>query len=356
MIPSTPGTSVTLSRKVFSLTAFLLAFSLSISTAIADDASSVLEPIVLTGLLPEDPPAEESEPADGPCLPFITIEGCGGQFSVMTAYIVNPAKPGELLGKPSVNFIHVDLNHGKHLDSFAITQAIGDRLELGYAFNTLDAGDTYEDINDLLGGMGLPRTVSGHSQRLHIFNARYMLIKEGGFDQAWIPAVTAGVHYKINQDIDDLGDDFIAAGLGDFLADQIHVKDDSGFDVTITASKMLTCFPRPVILSAGARSTEAAHVGFFGFTDRRKIVGEFAACVLLSDKLGVGVEYRMKPDTFDIPAGTSGVLLEEDDWWTLEAGYLVNSNLSVSLGYGHFGHLFTHTGNRGFGVAVKYEF
>lgn len=356
----------TVCNNTYLLSALLLAFSLTAAPAFPEeggglrsDSSSLLEPIVLSAILPDGTaPAEEpaEEAAEGPCLPLITIEGSGGQFAVMTAYITNPAKPGEVFGKPSVNFIHVDLNHGKHLESFAITETLWDRVELGYAFTTFDVGDTFEDFNSLLTGLGAPATLNGHSVRMHNFNARYQFIKEGDFDLKWMPAVTAGIHYKVNEDIDDMRDNLNDAGLMNFMKNQMHITKNTGLDVSLVASKMLTCLPRPMIVSAGARSTKSAHAGFLGFTDHRRIVGEFACCMLITDKLVVGAEYRQKPDSYDIPAGTGNVLEEEDDWWTVEAGYLVNSNFSVAVGYGHFGHLFNHTGNRALGVALKYEF
>ena len=313
---------------------------------------------------PSEPPAgadadEDSGAPEGrepPCLPFHTIEGQGGQFSVMTGYIVNAAPPGEILGLPSFGYIHVDLNHGKHLESFTFTEALWDRVELGYAYDTFDVGDTYEDFNTLLQGFGAgPGTVGGHSIRMHVLNARIQIFKEGEFDLPWMPALTAGAHYKRNEDIEDVGEaiDTVVPG---FMKDAVGIVDDDGWDFTLAASKMLTFLPHPVILTGVARSTEAAHIGFLGFTNDRTIVGEFAVCTLLTDKIAVGAEYRMKPSKYDTPPGTEGLLDQEDDWWTLEAGYLIDTHLSVSVGYGHFGQLLNHSANRGFGLAVKYEF
>jgi len=311
-----------------------------------------MDPSFAAGDTMEAREEQEAVRAEGPCLPLHTVEGNGGHFSVMTAYITNPAAPGELLGKPSLGFIHVDLNHGKHLEAFTITETLLDRFELGYAYNVLDVGDLYEDFNNLL---GTPGAIGGHAIHMHNFNARVQIFKEGEFDQSWLPAITVGAHYKINDDLDDVEADMDAVVPG-FFRNTVGIKDDSGVDYTLFASKMLTFLPRPLIVSLGARSTEAAHIGLLGFTGHRQIVAEGGLCFMATDNLVFAAEYRQKPNTYDTPPGTEDVLAQEDDWWTVDAGYLVNSQLSLAVGYGHFGHLLNHTANRGFGVAIKYEF
>ena len=46
----------------------------------------------------------------------------------------------------------------------------------------------------------------------------------------------------------------------------------------------------------------------------------------------------------------------EDDWWTIDAAYVVNKHLTVAAGYGHFGDVLNHEANNAWGLTVKYEF
>ena len=87
------------------------------------------------------------------------------------------------------------------------------------------------------------------------------MLKEGEFDQKWIPALTAGVHYKNNQGIGEINNQ-----LGGAL-NSIGLKHSDGEDFTLYASKLLTFLPRPVLLEAGGRATKGAWNGLAGFTD-----------------------------------------------------------------------------------------
>ena len=49
-------------------------------------------------------PAKADKPAP---LPLHQIEGNGGIFSTLSAYIVNPPRDGEPVGRPSVGFAYV---------------------------------------------------------------------------------------------------------------------------------------------------------------------------------------------------------------------------------------------------------
>jgi hypothetical protein len=174
-----------------------------------------------------------------------------------------------------------------------------------------------------------------------------LLVKDGDFGQSWVPAITAGVHYKYNDSVEDMDDK-----LGGTLR-SIGIKDNDGVDFTLYATKMVTVLPRPVLVSAGMRSTEAAHIGLLGFTNERTIVGEGSICVFVTDRLILAGEYRQKPDEYDeIPGLVNG----EEDWWTLCAAYIINDRMTVGAGYGHFGQVLNHEANGAWGVKFKVEF
>ena len=279
---------------------------------------------------------------ESPPLPLHGIEGMGGVFSTYSAYLVNPAKPGKVFGLPSAGLTHVHLGNGRHLEAFTLTETLWDRVELGYAWNRLDIGDLPQEVEQVTG-----LEIEEDSVDLHHFNARIQLIKEGNFDQPWLPALTLGCHYKTNQDIDSIDDDL------EGTLDSIGIKDDDGLDFTLYASKMVTALPRPVLFNLGLRSTEAAHLGLLGFTNERELLFEGNVVVFVTDQLGMSVEYRQKPDEYDeIP----GLVEEEEDWFTICGCYVVNEHFSISGGYGNFGDVLNHQANNSWGVKFKWEF
>ena len=46
----------------------------------------------------------------------------------------------------------------------------------------------------------------------------------------------------------------------------------------------------------------------------------------------------------------------EDDWWTIDAAYVVNKHLTLAVGYGHFGAVLNHESNGVWGITTKWEF
>jgi len=285
--------------------------------------------------------AEEQQKTPPP-LPFHSVEGMGGAFATSSAYLVNPAKEGEVFGLPSVGGMYVHLGNGRQLLALTVTETLWNRVELGYGWDNFDMGDLPQDIE-----RATAVRIGNRSVDLHNFNARLSLTKDGDFDQAWMPAITVGAHYKYNDTIEDIDDD-----LGGTLTG-IGIEDDDGFDFTLSATKMITALPRPVIVSATLRSTEGAHIGLLGFTGERELVVEGSICALVTDRLILAAEYRQKPDEYDeIPGLVGG----EDDWWTLCAGYIVNDHMTIAGGYANFGTVLNHEADSSWGVALKYEF
>jgi hypothetical protein len=181
---------------------------------------------------------------------------------------------------------------------------------------------------------------------MHNLNARLMLLKEGEFGQSWLPAVTLGVHYKNNATIDDIDRE-----LGGTLT-SIGIADSDGMDYTLYATKMLTFLPKPIIVTAGLRSTEAAHIGLLGFTDERNIVLEGSICAFVAQNVIIGAEYRQKPNEY---TPVTDLIGPEDDWLTFDVGYIVNSHMTIAAGYARFGEVLNHEANQSFGLALKWE-
>lgn len=182
---------------------------------------------------------------------------------------------------------------------------------------------------------------------MHHFNARLNLLQEGEWDQAWLPAVTVGVHYKYNEDIHD-----IDRRLGGALKG-IGVNDNDGLDFTLTATKPVGVLGRSVLVSAGTRVSRAAQLGLLGFTNNYHLTFEGSALMLLTDKIAVGAEYRQKADDLErIP----GVIENEDSWWDVHAAYIINDHMNIYATIGNAGAVLNHTDEPLFGLVFKYEF
>lgn len=281
----------------------------------------------------------------GPPLPLHTIEGNSGVFITSTAYMANPPEDGEVFGKPSFSTSAV-FGRSKDLQSFAVTENLWGRLEFGYAYERFGLGDWPKDVK-----AGAGATID-HHLGLHNFNLRTMVIKEGDFDCSWMPAITFGTHFKWSEGHTKLNND-----LGGLL-DTLGSDHNTGIEFTVVASKTITdLLPRPVILSAGLRNSDAIHTGLFGFAGERRTTFEGSVIAFLTDKLAFAAEYRQKPDLMNqFSAGGKHLVKAENDWWTLCLAYVVNDNMTISGGYANLGNLANHKEDNCWGIQLKYEF
>ena len=291
-----------------------------------------------------EPAKTEAVPAaeKGPPLPLHEIEGNGGIFSTLSAYLVNPPRNGEPLGRPSVGAAIVDLGNGRNLEALTLTESPWQRLELGYGYDRLDIGDLPQAIQNatLIG-------INEKGVELHNFNARLALLNEGEYGQDWLPALTFGAHYKVNTSVDDINREL----AGTLKA--IGIESNSGVDYTLYATKLFKNLPLPVLVNVGVRETEAAHLGLLGFTNHYSANFEGSVGVFLTDRLILAGEYRQKPNDYKaIP----GLIAAAQDWWTIDLAYVVSNHFTVALGYGHFGGVLNHDANSSIGVTIKNEF
>ena len=287
-------------------------------------------------------PAAKSEKP--PPLPLHQIEGNGGIFSTLSAYIVNPPRNGEPVGRPAVGFSYVDLGHGQDLEALTLTESPLSRLELGYGYENFNLGNLPLDVYKATSGA---LYLSETSVELHNFNARLQILKEGEFDQNWIPALTFGVHYKYNDSYNDINSE-----LGGTLK-AIGVSQNDGVDFTLYASKLFTQLPRPVLVELGGRATEGVWNGLLGFTDSYNFLFEGNVVVFVTDSIALAAEYRQQPTDYTAIPGLIG---KAGDWWTIDAAYVVNSHLTLAVGYGHFGTVLNNEANGVWGITTKWEF
>jgi hypothetical protein len=297
------------------------------------------------------PAAQAPADTKGAPLPLHQIEGNGGIFSTLSAYIVNPPRDGQAVGLPALGFAYINLGHDVDLEALTLTEAPFKRLELGYGWDHLSLGDLPLDLRNI----GLANYHADEVQ-LHNFNARLQLLTEGEFDQKWLPAVTAGAHYKYNDGIKEVRDE-VESGAGADLLGQAGLSRKQGVDYTLYASKMFTQLPRPVLLELGGRATEAVWDGLGGFTHSYSVVFEGNVVVFITGKLAVAAEYKEQPRNYRaINAGGGTPVGREGDWATLDAAYVINNHFTIAAGYGYFGNVLNHQADGVWGITTKYEF
>lgn len=297
--------------------------------------------LVMGAFLAPAAPAQE-EPADSP-FPLHTIEGVGGLVLTPVAYLVNPGPDGAVCGKPAFSVQYVMIGD-RDLQVVTASCTLWQRLELSYAFNRLALNDLDKDVRAAFPGVD----ITANEVYLHHFNARLNLIPEGAGDMSWVPAVTAGVHYKYNNDTDGLDRD-----LGGALTGLDYAR-NSGYDFTLTASKTLAdLLPRPVIISAGARASRAAQFGLLGFTDEHLVTFEGSVVVLVTDKLAIGAEYRQKGEAL---AEADGLINDEDSWWDVHVAYLIDGKTAVYAVIGSAGAVINHRNETFGGIVLKRTF
>ena len=224
-----------------------------------------------------------------------------------------------------------------NLEAFTSTESPFKRLELGYGWDRLGLGDLPQVL-------GIP----ADEVQLHNFNARFQILKEGEFDQKWIPALTAGVHYKYNDGISEVNRE-----VGGALANVAHIPNHDGVDYTLYASKLFTQLPRPVLLELGGRATKGVWEGLGGFTDNYNFVFEGNVVVFVTGNFALAAEYKQQPRNY---TAIGNVVRKEGDWWTIDAAYVVNNHLTLAAGYGHFGNVLNHAANGVWGITTKWEF
>ncbi len=281
----------------------------------------------------------------GPPLPTHNVEGNSGVFITSTAYLVNPPEEGEVFGLPSFSTSFAAIGE-KDFESFAVTENILGRIELGYALERLGLGDWPADVKTASG-----LHVDNHVF-VHNFNTRLMVIEEGGFDRNWVPAVTLGAHFKWNDGLTSLNRQLNG------LCDTLGADHNTGTEFTAVATRTITDWlPRPLIVSAGLRNGDAIHTGLMGFAGERRTTFEGSIIYFLTDRLLLAGEYRQKSDLLDQCTVNGRHLIKaENDWWDICLAYVVDDHLTVAVGYADFGNVFNHRENNVWAIQLKYEF
>ena len=199
------------------------------------------------------------------------VEGAAGGGIVPWALIAGYGTQDEIGATASSTYLELS---DFRLQSASVAVGLFDRVELSYARQRFDLGST----------------VPGRSIRQDIVGAKLRVIGDAVYDQdRWLPQIAVGLQYKHNLDYDG-------------VPKAIGASRGSGTDVYVTATKLFLAglAGRNVLLNATVRATKANQLGILGFggdlNDRYRLVFEGSAALFLTDRLGVGYEYRQKPN------------------------------------------------------------
>jgi len=229
------------------------------------------------------------------------IEGVGGggltPWALISGYGSDTSYGGSLYyGKAKVTDFE--------LESYGASVGIADRIEVSYAKQVFDT-DTTGPALGLRGAYKFKQDIIGAKVKL-VGNAVY------GQD-TWLPQIAVGAQYK-KIDSDNRP---VVSALG--------ATDDKGVDIYVSATKIL--LDKNLIISGTLRGTKANQMGLLGFGGDQNndyaLQAEGSLAYMVSKKLVVGADYRMKPDNLSFA--------EETDAAAAYIAYFPNKNMSVAL-------------------------
>jgi hypothetical protein len=226
------------------------------------------------------------------------------------------------------NAFYTRVNVGDyHLDAAGAMIGFYDRVELSVAqqrFNTeavgaaLGLGDGFTFKQNVV---GLKVRVAGEA----VLNS----------DSA-MPQISIGAQYKRNNQ------DAVLAFVG--------AKDNSGVDFYVSATKLF--LGDGFLLNGTLRLTKANQIGILGFggdlSDKYKPQLELSGAYLLTRKVAIGAEYRMKPNNLGIA--------REDDWFDVFVAYAPTKNVSLTLAYADLGNIVVKDNQRGLYASLQVGF
>jgi len=296
---------------------------------------------------PEGGEAAEAAPEGGPKapagkpppLPLHNLEGTAGGVSSPMAYLCNPGPPGTTIGLPSFSTTYL-VAGDKEIQSYAMSWTFYRRLEFSYAANRIHLGDWPKAVREVTG-----LHLSRNHVWVHNLNLRGMIIEE----TPQIPAVTAGVHFKLNESVHAI--DHRAR----YAPRNAGFERASGAEYTLSIAKTFPklLFDRPVLANFGLRWTQAAYAGWLGFGNDWATNIEAHIAWVPTDWLAIAYEYKQ----MDSPYNRVGTLVrEEDDWHTILVAWIINEHCTLAGAWGHLGAVVNHHEDCAWGVQFKYEF
>lgn len=242
-------------------------------------------------------------PAIAGAQPFAA--GLPGQIEGASGGILTPGPQLAGTGDPVSG--NVAISHARLTDvqftAIGASVTLDDRLELSAAQPNLGAGSS-DDV------------------RQNVFAARLRLA--GSARAPLRPAASLGVSHRRQRDF----------GLEDSIGIEPERRND--WDATLSAGGGYDFGSnRAVLLHVNARYTRANAGGLFGFghvqDDDHRLQIEGALHTSLTQRLSLSAEYREQRRQ---PPGEPG-----DPWWSAYAGYGVNEDVQLALGWQDLGRL-----------------
>lgn len=182
-----------------------------------------------------------------------------------------------------------------------------DRVELSYA---------RQDFRGIAGALNRTRIEQD------VFGMKLRLAGDAVYDQdAWLPQIALGVQHKRNRGIRGL------EALGVSRATDLGARRDTGTDIYLAATKLYLA--QSLLANATVRFTKANQFGLLGFGgdrgDSHEPQIEASLAYLVTPKLVIGAEYRMKPRNLAVDDEASAT--------DVFVAWFPSKNLSVTLAW-----------------------
>ncbi len=252
------------------------------------------------------------------------VEGAGGGGLVPWA-LVTGYGASDSIGA-NAHYTYVGLRDFS-LHSAGLSVGLFDRVELSYARQTFDTGKTGAQL-----GIG-----NGFRFEQNVLGAKVRLFGDAVYGQdSWLPQTAVGIQYKANTQ--------------DRILKAVGAKDANGIDYYVAATKLF--LDQSLLVNATVRLTRGNQYGLLGFggdrNDAYRPEFEGSAAYLVTKKLAVGAEYRMKPDNLGFA--------KEDRAFDVFAAYFLNKNASLTLAYVDLGDIATKKRQNGVYASLQVGF
>jgi len=303
-------------------------------------------------------------------IPLLNIDGDGGGAIVPWAYISNASKDGGV-GMPAAS-IWTWVSDSYTINFWPVAVSIGDRIELGFAYQNLDIStlksDLRSDSTDALAALRLDTGLD--NLQMITAHAKFQFVKES---ENW-PAMAISVSYKKALDVDKL-DDNLTSGARAVLGAAspkvmkwLGVDDDAGFEVNLMATKLWKT-KIPLLTAVNLRYTQANQLGFLGFSNDWSLNPEVTLAILPAANVAIGVEYKHKPDKLrsvndylnanGVAGGFSQLndyTFGEDDFIDFFVAYLPTPNLTIAAGVANIGNVVHRETKSIWAFNINYDF
>lgn len=213
------------------------------------------------------------------------------------------------------------------LESYGGAVGLRDRVEVSYAKQTFDLGDTGPRL-------GLPQ---GYTFEQDIIGAKVRVAGDAVYDQdGWMPQIAVGAQYKQASDAP--------------LLTALGAQSDNGVDLYVSATKLF--LDKSALGTLTLRGTKANQFGLLGFggdqNNDYSIQVEASAVYMLSKDLVIGADYRTKPDNLGFA--------KEEDAKAVYVAYFPSKNISLTGAYVDAGDIALQGRQSGFYGSVQIGF